>query len=186
MSRAAVPSREDAVAAADEVVQRHVRFVPRASVAGGSAKVRVVRSGDLVRAVAEFAETAVAAGVAAAERAAHEVVSRREAAAREEATLAAMRSLVELADAVDGVLPVLDGQAATAVKALDRKIDRLLAAQGFRRVPGAGAPFDPRWHEAVETDGGPGACTVVREVARGYVRGDIVLRAARVVVGGGG
>jgi len=172
------------VDAAAEAIERHVRLVPRSAVAAAGGPVRSARSEDLVRAVAEFAEDAAASRAAAAEASAAAVVARREEAARDEASLAVLRGVVELADSVDGVLPVLEGQAAAAVKALDRKLDRLLAAEGFRRVPGAGSPFDPRWHEAVETDAAAAEGIVVREVARGYVRGDLVLRAARVVVGG--
>lgn len=66
--------------------------------------------------------------------------------------------------------------------------DRLLAVleqESVRPIEALGRPFDPHWHQVVEvvptTDGvAPGQ--VVRQLRRGYVVGDIVLRYAEVIV----
>ena len=64
-----------------------------------------------------------------------------------------------------------------------------LERQGVVAVDPAGQPFDPRFHEAIlevpaAEDMAPG--TVTQVVHRGYRRGERSLRAARVVVAGGG
>ena len=64
-----------------------------------------------------------------------------------------------------------------------------LERQGVVAVDPAGQPFDPRFHEAIlevaaAEDVAPG--TVTQVVHRGYRRGERALRAARVVVAGGG
>lgn len=66
--------------------------------------------------------------------------------------------------------------------------DRLLVvltAEGVQPIPTEGQPFDPHLHVAVDT--APAASrtspgTIVREIRRGYARGDVVLRYAEVVV----
>jgi len=66
----------------------------------------------------------------------------------------------------------------------ERLLD-VLAAEGVRPLDALGASFDPALHVVIETvpagDGQP-AGTIVREMRRGYVAGDTVLRYAEVVV----
>ncbi|OGO40496.1 MAG: nucleotide exchange factor GrpE [Chloroflexi bacterium RBG_16_57_9] len=64
-----------------------------------------------------------------------------------------------------------------------RDLQRVLADEGIKTMEPVGQPFDPRFHEAVETvvsdtpDG-----TVVAEIQKGYLYGDQLLRPAKVRV----
>ncbi len=97
------------------------------------------------------------------------------------------------------VLPLFDGldralQTADAAPDLPALVEglrivrdqftRLFEQKGLEPIPGAGHPFDPRWHEAlfrVETaDVAPN--TVIEEFERGYRLGDVVVRPSRVSV----
>jgi len=63
----------------------------------------------------------------------------------------------------------------------------LLAAGGIVPITAAGEAFDPIWHEAVGTqpsDAAPG--TILHVAQGGWRRGDVVVRAARVIVAGEG
>ncbi len=64
-----------------------------------------------------------------------------------------------------------------------REVMRLLESEGVAPIEVIGRPFDPELHEAVATamtDAKAG--TVVKELERGYVLGEKLLRPARVVV----
>lgn len=64
-----------------------------------------------------------------------------------------------------------------------REVMRLLESEGVAPIEVIGLPFDPELHEAVATamtDAKAG--TVVKELERGYVLGEKLLRPARVVV----
>lgn len=64
-----------------------------------------------------------------------------------------------------------------------RDLQRVLADEGVKTMEPVGLPFDPRFHEAVETvvSGAPEG-TVVAEVQKGYLYGDQLLRPAKVRV----
>ncbi len=70
------------------------------------------------------------------------------------------------------------------VRMIHRQLDEILAGQGLERVPGAGAEFDPRLHEAVgrvETADVP-ENTVLEELRPGYYFKGKVMRPAMVKV----
>lgn len=74
---------------------------------------------------------------------------------------------------------------AQGVALVAQRVRDALARMGIEPVDPAGAPFDPRFHEAIlEVDAPPGAApgSVVQVAQKGYRRGDRALRAARVVV----
>ena len=80
-----------------------------------------------------------------------------------------------------------DGEAmADAMASLDGvAADAVARHGGVRPIEAEGRPFDPHRHVVVET--APAAAgvppdTVVREIRRGYLRGEEVLRYAEVVV----
>jgi molecular chaperone GrpE len=68
---------------------------------------------------------------------------------------------------------------------IDRKLHKLLEAEGVTPIEALDQPFDPNIHEAVEYDpgSGDGEDVVVNELARGYRLGDRVIRPSMVRVG---
>ncbi len=70
------------------------------------------------------------------------------------------------------------------LRAVHRRLEHALAAQGVELIESVGQQFDPALHEAVATiesdDGESGA--VLDELSRGYRWGDELLRPARVRV----
>lgn len=64
------------------------------------------------------------------------------------------------------------------------KFAALLDAMDVKRIESEGADFDPAWHEAISQQPGPEG-KVIAVVEHGYLLGDRVLRAAKVVVGSG-
>lgn len=115
---------------------------------------------------------------------------------RESAREAALRSLAE------EVLPMADSlsralEAAREAEGAEKIVEGLLLVEkelygalgrfGIHPVEALGQPFDPHYHEAAmqeEAEGMP-ANTVVRELKKGFVMGDIVIRPSQVVVAGG-
>ena len=94
--------------------------------------------------------------------------------------------LLSLADDLERALaaPHDDGQAlAEGVDLTLTRLQDVLAAYGVRRMESGGA-FDPNLHEAVATaaSGDVPDGHILDEVSRGYLWGDMVLRAARVRV----
>ena len=77
---------------------------------------------------------------------------------------------------------ILDGMRSTRSQLLD-----LLKAEGLEPIPADGARFDPAVHEAVSgpVGDGDGELVVTAELRRGYMLGNLVLRAALVAVGHG-
>jgi molecular chaperone GrpE len=75
--------------------------------------------------------------------------------------------------------------AAEAVESVRVELLEIAARRGVRRLPAAGAPFDPAVHEAVGRSFVPDEFVgiVVEEVRPGFTMGDAVLRPARVTVG---
>lgn len=105
-----------------------------------------------------------------------------------------IRNLLPVLDNLDRALEAatsLDGGGSIAegVKLVQRGLVETLAAEGLEELPGVGAPFDPRWHEAVEMQdneaGGDSGepIVVVAEYRKGYLLAGRVLRPAMVRVG---
>jgi molecular chaperone GrpE len=70
------------------------------------------------------------------------------------------------------------------IKTVLENFTRNLKGMGVESVPGVGAPFDPRVHEAIgAVDGEEGK--VVHVYQQGFQYGDALVRPARVVVGNG-
>jgi molecular chaperone GrpE len=79
------------------------------------------------------------------------------------------------------IIPVVDNLARALSQ--DGRGDEALRQEGVAPIEVIGRPFDPELHEAVATamtDAKAG--TVVKELERGYVLGEKLLRPARVVV----
>ena len=94
--------------------------------------------------------------------------------------------LLNLADDLERALAAPLGDGAALAEGVDLTLTRLrdsLAGYGVHRMDAGGA-FDPNLHEAVATveSGDLPEGHIVDEVSRGYLWGDIVLRAARVRV----
>ncbi|HEX5020261.1 MAG TPA: nucleotide exchange factor GrpE, partial [Candidatus Binatia bacterium] len=95
--------------------------------------------------------------------------------------------LLDVLDDFDRALSHLDdapSAVSQGVRALHRKIQGVLEAQGVIPFNSAGESFNPQFHEALGTtkndDVEPGV--VAEELQRGYRWGDEVLRPARVRV----
>jgi molecular chaperone GrpE len=65
-----------------------------------------------------------------------------------------------------------------------RRLDEILSRRGVRPLAAAGQDFDPQTMHAVEVESDPGQPQgrVVRELRKGFLYGDRLLRAAEVVV----
>lgn len=63
-----------------------------------------------------------------------------------------------------------------------RQFQDILKQEGLTEIRGAGAEFNPEFHEAVDTEPGKDN-QVIKVVTKGYKFGERVLRPARVVVG---
>jgi molecular chaperone GrpE len=93
---------------------------------------------------------------------------------------------------VEGLLPVIDnferaiahGEGGEGVRLVLRELEGVLAAEGIEEIVAEGQPFDPRFHEAVESVEDPEVSepivTAVRR--RGWRSGDHVIRAPMVRV----
>jgi molecular chaperone GrpE len=95
-------------------------------------------------------------------------------------------SLLEVLDSFDRALEHAGDSSSISegLQAIDRKLRRVIEAQGITPFDSLGETFDPELHEAigaVPTDEHESG-TVVDEVQRGYRWGDEVLRPARVRV----
>ena len=94
--------------------------------------------------------------------------------------------LLNLADDLERALAAPHGDGGVLVEGVDLTLTRLrdvLAGHGVRRMTSGGV-FDPNLHEAVATvaAGDIPEGNIVDEISRGYLWGDLVLRAARVRV----
>jgi molecular chaperone GrpE len=106
-----------------------------------------------------------------------------------EQTAMASRAAARL---VERLLPVLDnferalahGEGGPGIELVLKELQGVLEQEGLEEIDAAGAPFDPRLHEAFQVIEDPGVSEpTVREVyRRGYRLGDGVLRAPMVVV----
>lgn len=85
--------------------------------------------------------------------------------------------------ALGGDVPV-DGPLEQGILLTFRELHSALARAGVEPFDPVGEPFDPNWHEALQTRPGEGveAGTIVETLQRGYRLDGQILRAARVVV----
>ncbi len=84
------------------------------------------------------------------------------------------------------LMPALSGDVKVGLEMIMKQFREVLAGEGVEEVPGAGARFDARWHEAVEAvpDAAPeGTILAVRR--SGWKMGERLLRAALVTVSSG-
>ena len=134
-------------------------------------------------------------------RARAELENQRKRGAREmdDARKFALQSFVhELLPVKDGLergLEAVTADAEDEAKALRegiqltlRQWDNVLANAGVEEIDPLGEPFDPNLHEALSIRHNPGVTsnTVVEVVQKGYLLNGRLVRAARVVVAGGG
>ncbi len=117
--------------------------------------------------------------------------ARRESEDRLEAIL--MR-LLEVLDAFDRVFEATHAKPEAVTpqmkiwlgnfRSVKRLLDVLLKEEGVRPVENVTGGFDPAWHKVADTvvDGALPEGTIVREVRRGFVRNQKLLRKAEVVV----
>ncbi len=176
------PSPREAEVVA-HALDRCVREVPVADfLRSGRATIRVVNRRALLAGMLEVVDAFLVHRQQALEAAVAEKVESRERSAREEGQFRVLSSLADLCDTVDAVVGCIPDPAAG--RALTRRLERLFGTYGFERIQTAGVEFDPRLHEAVESEGAAGFSRgqITREVSAGFRRGDFVLRPARVIV----
>lgn len=95
-------------------------------------------------------------------------------------------------DALGAFLPLIDSMAQAAqfapedegIKALAKQLNDILTKLGITEIESDGAPFDPKFHNAIMHEENPelGENIVVQTFQKGYMRGDKVLRCAMVKV----
>lgn len=102
-----------------------------------------------------------------------------------EGVLKALRALLPILDDLDRALEFAHANPESilqGVKAVREGFFRILTGMGVEEVPGEGAAFDPRYHEAIGLlPGEPGK--VARVFQRGFRLGEHLVRPARVAVG---
>ncbi len=104
---------------------------------------------------------------------------------REQGLLEALRAFLPILDDLERALAFAEARPESirqGVQAIRDGFYRILASLGVEEVPGAGAPFDPRYHEAVGLLPGE-AGKVVEVYQRGFRLKDRLVRPARVAVG---
>ena len=86
------------------------------------------------------------------------------------------------ADTASDAKAVADG-----IRIVLKQFTNTLEKMGIRRVPTVGMPFDPTVHEAIQHVESPDqpAGIILNEVQAGYALGDLLLRAAMVIVSKG-
>ncbi len=114
----------------------------------------------------------------------------------DDAILRAMQGLLSdflpvgdnLERALSALGPDVDPQVAKGLQMVRHEFFQALAKHGIKPVEAVGQPFDPNLHDALQqvdsTSHAPGV--VMMEYEKGYVRGDRLLRPARVIVAGPG
>ncbi|MBX6351267.1 MAG: nucleotide exchange factor GrpE [Clostridia bacterium] len=106
--------------------------------------------------------------------------------AREAGAAELARSLLSVVDNLERAAEVEGGEEALreGVRMTLRQLKDALARAGVERIEALGRPFDPAWHEALQSvpagELAPG--TVARVFEEGYKMGDRLLRPARVAV----
>ena len=111
---------------------------------------------------------------------------RERAEHRRYSVLELMRELVGVADNLERALAA-DGDVEDLKRGVEmilRHLLDLLRREGLREVAAVGEPFDPTVHEAVSRHEGPAVTepTVTRELQRGYLLHDRLVRPAMVAV----
>ena len=114
-------------------------------------------------------------------------VERERASAASSGKRQIILSLLDLLDSFELALRHIDDASpslAEGLKAIYRRLFNLLEQQGVTPIESMGEPFNPHFHEAIDSvrsdEHEPG--TVIEEVQRGYRWGDELLRPARVRV----
>lgn len=98
-----------------------------------------------------------------------------------------LKDILPLLDTLDGTLKSFkDPKVISGIELVRKELIKILARHGVEQIPTAGAKFDPKFHEAVETedDESVEAGTIIGEVKAGYIYNDRVLRPAMVRVSG--
>jgi molecular chaperone GrpE len=83
---------------------------------------------------------------------------------------------------IDG--PMVEDNWVEGIRLIERKLRASLESQGVREIKALGEKFDPNLHEATMHGEGPEGM-VTREIQKGYMLHDRVIRPAMVVVGNG-
>jgi molecular chaperone GrpE len=164
-------------------VDRCVREVPVSALrTSRRGTVRVVNRRALLAGVLEVLDAFLAHRVQGVERELAGKVLAREEQAREEGQMRVLASLADLCDTIEAVAAGLPDP--RAGRALAKRLERLFGTYGFERIAAVGTAFDPRLHEAVDSEPAAGhrRGEITREVSAGFRRGDFVLRVARVIV----
>jgi molecular chaperone GrpE len=115
---------------------------------------------------------------------------------RQSAREALTRSLAqEILPVADGLALALEAAAqvegaesiAEGLRLVEKSFYSALEKLGVRPLEAVGRPFDPHYHEAAAQEQADGVApnTVIREVKKGFVMGDMVIRPSRVVVARG-
>lgn len=108
-------------------------------------------------------------------------------AAQRSGSFDAVRALLGTLDDLEralGFASVKPEDLIPGVRSVLENFARNLKSLGVEPVPGAGAEFDPRYHEAIgAVEGEEGK--VVHVYQQGFKYGDLLVRPARVVVGNG-
>jgi molecular chaperone GrpE len=111
--------------------------------------------------------------------------------AREDAVRALAEEILPVADSLSRALEAAEQaeggeQIVEGLRLVEKEFYGALAEFGIRPVQALGQEFDPHYHEAAmqepQQDAPPN--TVVRELKRGFVMGDVVIRPSQVVVAG--
>lgn len=116
---------------------------------------------------------------------------------RHEEQIAGMRSVIK-ANVIRDLLPVIDNfdralkhvpkeleenDYVKGVQGVVKQFEKTLQDIGVERIQTVGAPFDPRYHEAVQMEEGDGTQEIVsEELQSGYKIGEEVIRHAMVKV----
>jgi len=169
-SSAAADSDGDALAQAEEILNR-VEVPAEESVAQGTEVAAAAElKNDLLRLQAEYVNY-------------RKRVERDRAVAGEMAVIGVLNSLLPVLDDVDAARQhgdLVDGPFA----AIAAKLENALKTYGLTRIDETGVEFDPTVHEAlIQQPGEDIEVDTVRQVLRsGYKSGERVLRAAQVIV----
>ncbi len=116
-------------------------------------------------------------------------VESEKAMARADGKIAAISQLLPIVDTIERAIThtpeeLKDNAWAAGIAGLLKKLDKMLADLGVRRIDAAvGAPFNPELHDAVQLDESEGEHEVIaEELQAGYMLGDDVLRHSMVKV----
>jgi molecular chaperone GrpE (heat shock protein) len=146
---------------------------------------RLVSRRALMQSLLEVVDVFVIERIRQVEAEMASLVEAREAEARSDGQYRVLVSLAGLADLIETIVTQQgNDQILLALKALDKRVDRIFKSYGFNRIGTVGSMLDLRFHEAVEersiTTAESGV--ILEEVARGYERDGFVLRVAKVIV----